>query len=377
MRWPWSKPQPEQRAMTWWAADIEPSQMLNAAGVAVSSTSAMSLSAAWAAVALVSDSIATLPVDVFTEDGDRREPVPPELRPRWLSNPGNALSWIDVLGQGTTSLLLRGEAFILTPRDNGEVQGLVVLDPDKVQPDENSTSGWASNGEPIDAGDLLVMRGLMLPGSKRGLGPIAAAREAFGSALATQRFGAAFFGNGAWVGTTVEVPGTLSEDGQKALKAYVNQHHRGSSNAHKVGILIEGAKLSRPITFSPEDSQFLQTRDFQVADIARFFGVPPEEIGGTSGNSLTYSTLEGRSTHLVKHALLRWIVRWEAALTALWHSEGGPENGRIKLNVKGLLRGSTKERYDSYAVALDKGFMTVDEVRALEDLPPLNQEGAA
>jgi HK97 family phage portal protein len=370
------KPEPlEERSLSWFSLDIDPSAYTTA-GVSVTQTSMLGLSAAWNAVGLLSDSIATMPVDVFIENGDQRTELPPEARPRWLDKPGNGLNRIDVLGQIMVSLLVHGEALILTPRAEGQVQGLTVLDPKSVILDPDGS--YSAVGVDIEPFEIVHIRGLMFPtayaNERRGVGVITAAREAFASGLATQQYGASYFGNGAWVGTVVEVPGPLSETGQKALKAYIEDRHRGSSKAHKIGILVDGAKLSSgPISFNPQESQFLETRQFQVADIARFFRVPPEMIGGESGKSMTYSTLEGRSTHFVKYSLLHWIVRIETALTELWQSEDAPEGGRIKLNVDGLLRGSTKERFDAYAVAIEKGFMTVNEVRALEDLPPLDE----
>lgn len=375
MRWnPFRRREPlEQRQlMATWAIDLPDWYASgNASGERVTSESVLGLSAAWDAVGLLADSISTLPVDVVVSEGERR--VPLGVRPPWLDQPGGDLTRIDLLGQVMTSLLVSqyGEAFLLTPRDQGQVQGLVVLDPDKVQPDPE-TGGWTSLGQQLTAADLVVIRGRMLPGAARGCGPVGYARQVFGGALATQKFGAAFFGNGTWTGTVVEVPGELSENGQKALKAYIKELRQGAGKAHQVGVLVDGAKLSRPVTFSPEDSQFLGTREFQVADVARMFRVPPEMIGGQAGNSMTYATLEGRSAHFLKYSLVHWLVRLEAALTRIWQSEGG--EGEVRFNVSGLLRGSTRERYDAYAVALDKQFMTVNEVRALEDLPPLTSQ---
>jgi HK97 family phage portal protein len=364
----------EERSLQNWIRDLEVFQ--NVSGEHVTSGSVLGIAAAWNAVGLISDSIATLPVDAVIEEGDIR--IPFDERPLWLDEPGQGLTSIDVRGQVLVSLLLRGEAFILTPRDElGRVLGLVVLDPDKMTQDPQ-TKQWSGAGEPIEPGELLVIRGLMLPGSTRGCSPITYAREVFGGAIATQKFGNAFFGNGAWQGAVVEMPTgtTLSENGQLALKAFINDRHKGAGNAHKIGVLTDGAKLSRPLSFSPEDSQFLGTRDFQVADVARMFFLDPRMIGGKTGDPLTYSTLATLSAHFVRFSLLRWLVRYEDAMTRLWHSEGGPDNGKIKLNVNGLLRGSLKERADVYALALnpDTGWMTVNEVRALEDLPPLDEQ---
>ena len=367
----------EQRSMSWWARDWE-SPFGPTAGQPVTQSSILGLSAAWAAVGLLTDSVSTLPIDVFLEEGEQRVHLPPESRPRWLDRPGNGLERVDVLTQTMVSLLIRGEALILTPRAEGEVQGLTVLDPSEVTifPDGH----YSAIGQDIENFEIVHIRGLMLPTSyaneRRGMGVIHYARESFSSALATQKFGEAFFGNGAWVGATVEVPGPLSEDGQKAVTAYMNERHRGSSRAHKIGVLTEGAKLSRPLTFSAEDSQFLQTREFQIADIARFFRIPPDMIGGGSAEDThsQYSTLETKAANFVKFSCLPWIVRIENAFTNLWHSEGGPENGVIKFNVNGLLRGSTKERYESYKIGLEAGFLEINEVRALEDLPPIAEK---
>jgi HK97 family phage portal protein len=370
----------EERQITApWILDLPDWQTTgNAAGEHVSSTSVLGLSAAWSAVGRLAHDVATLPVDVVVSDGETSR-VLPGVRPAWLDEPGGGITRIDLLTQVMMSLLVskHGEAFILTPRDAGQIQGLVVLDPDQVQPD-TQTGQWSSLGQPLGPGELVVIRGLVLPGamtsygSWRGCGPVGYAREVFGGALATQKFGNAFFGNGAWTGTVIEVPGELGEVGQKALKAYIEERHRGAGRAHKIGILINGAKLSRPITFSPEDSQFLQSREFDLGEVARMFWLDPSMIGGKTGDSLTYSTLEGRGTHYVKFSLLHWLVRLETAFTTLWQSEGN--DGEIRFNVEGLKRGSQKERADTYAQAIRDGWMTVDEVRALENLPPLGAQ---
>jgi HK97 family phage portal protein len=345
----------------WWTTG-------NAAGENVNSTSVLGISAAWSAVGRLTHDVATLPIDVVVSDGETRRPI--TARPRWLDEPGQGLTRLDLLGQIMMSLLVSkyGEAYILTPRDAGQIQGLVVLDPDKVQVDD--AGNVSAVGEPLGPADVITIRGLMPAGSRRGVGPVGYAREVFGGALAVQKFGNAFFGNGAWTGTVIEVPGELSENGQKAIKSYIEERHRGAGRAHKVGVLINDAKLSRPVTFSPEDSQFLQSREFDLGEVARMFWLDPSMIGGKTGDSLTYSTLEGRGTHYVKFSLLHWLVRLEYAFTTLWLSEGN--DGEVKFNVNGLLRGSTKERYDSYEVGLRAGFLTVPEVRALEDLPPLD-----
>lgn len=370
--------QTEERAITWALIGLDPTEFQTLAGKVVSSTSIMALSAVWDAVGLVADGIATLPLQAIIKNGAESEPAPEP--PLWLADPGGGLTRIDMVNQLVSSLMLRGNGYFLTPQAMGSYTGVIPLDPSMVMAPpvttplpERARAKYRVAGEEVSPGELMHIRGLMLPGTLEGLSVIALAKEVFGSALATQAFGAAFFGNGAWPGAVVEVPNQLSPTGRKNIEEWINRDHQGADRAHKLLTLTEGAKLTR-MTLAPEEAQFIQTREFQVADVARLFRVPPEMIGGKSTDSLTYSTLEGRNTYLVTVTYLPWIIRLEHAFTQLWHSEGGPENGEIKFNVNGLLRGSTKERYDSYEIGLRNKFLTVDEVRAYEDLPPLTDK---
>lgn len=365
----------EERAITWAMIGLDPAEFQTIAGKIVSSTSVMALSAAWSAVSQVADGISTLPLQAIIKDG--RESIPASDPPLWLDTPNGGLTRIDVVNQLVSSLLLHGNAYFLTPQALGQFTALMPLDPGQVTPPQPTArmEPYRVSGEEMKPGELTHIRGLMLPGATEGLSVLKYAKESFGSALATQAFGAAFFGNGAWPGVVVEVPGQLSPVGKKNVNEFFNREHQGADRAHRLLTLTEGAKLNR-MTFSPDDAQFLETREFQVADIARFFRVPPELIGGKSTDSLTYSTLEGRNAYLVTVTYLPWIVRIEHALTQVWRGEGGPPDGEIKFNLNGLLRGSVKERYDSYAIGLSNGFLTVDEVRAFEDLPPLPEPPA-
>jgi HK97 family phage portal protein len=199
------------------------------------------------------------------------------------------------------------------------------------------------------------------------------AREAVGLALASQQFAAAFFGNGAIPGTVVEVPGQLSEQGIKQLKSAWNEKHQGSSNAHRLAVVTEGAKFSK-ITVDPDDAQFLQTRQFQITDIARIYGVPPHLLADASNSTSWGSGLAEQNTMFVQQSLRPWVERIEQAFSHAMTLERRPANTFIKLNVDGLLRGDHERRMTAYSIGLAAGLYTVDEVRAWEDLPPLPKQ---
>lgn len=361
-------PQTEERAMDWWGMGLD-MPYVNTSGVPVTTTSALGLSAVYASVRLLSDTISTLPVDAFLELGDDiRKPTD---KPLWVENPSSGpwMNRITMLNQVMTSLLLNGNVYLLTPRSGGEVMGLVVLDPAQVHYND-STGTYMAAGQELGVGELLHLRGMTLPGSWYGCSPISYCRESLGVGLAAQRFGGSFFGNGAWPGLIAEVPGSMSDTGMKALKAFIDDQHKGPTNAHKVGIVTEGAKLNK-LTISPEDSQFIETRRFEVSDVARMFGVPPHLIGDASNSTSWGSGLAEQNIAFAQHSLRPWVERIEEGLTSLWHSEGGPPNGVLKLNMAAVLRGSTKDRFESYEIALKNRWMTINEVRTLEDMPPL------
>jgi HK97 family phage portal protein len=318
----------------------------------------------------VSDTIATMPIHAYVKTDNERIPSPD--RPTWLDYP-SADPWLGQIGtlsQVVTSLLLRGNAYILTPRSQGLVTGLLVLDPDKViPPDQDSPTYRVLNME-LGYSELMHLRGFMLPGSNQGVSLIKYARESLGHALAVQQYGASFFENGAYPGLIIESPAKLSPVGQAAAKEAWNDTHRGSSNAHKVAILTEGAQM-KTLTVSPEDSQFIQTAQFKVSDVARLFGVPPHLIGDSSNSTSWGSGLAEQNSAFKQFGLGPWVIRIEVGYTTLWRSEGADPRQFVKLDTDAVLKGTTKERYQAHQIALQAGFKTVNEVRRDEDLPPL------
>lgn len=342
-----------------------------AGSVAVNSDSAMRLSAVFACLRILSEAISTLPLDTFIRQNGARFPYRP--RPEYLSfQPPNQGSRVDYLSQVMLSLLIDGNAFVATPRNGlGVPVDLIVLDPTKVEINRvNRRVEYRVSGELVDMPlDMMHIKGMTLPGHLRGLSPIAYARETIGLGLAAQRFGKKFFENGSLPGAVIEAPGTMSKEAIKRFKDTWEDNHAGVANANRIGVLTEGARLTK-VSVAPNDAQFLETRAFQVPDVARIFGVPPHLIADASNSTSWGSGLAEQNLAFGQFSLRPWIERIEDAHGRLLTTHGLP-NVFVKLNLDALLRASLKDRYESYAIGINNRFQTVNEARRLEDMAPL------
>lgn len=339
-------------------------------GGAVTADSSMRLSAVFACLRLLSEAISTLPLDTFIRRNGTRMPYRP--RPAYLSFQPEQGSRIDYLSQVMLSLLTDGNAFVYTPRNSlGDPVDLIVIDPCRVTiTREDREVVYRLGGQTFDMpNDLMHIKGMTLPGQLRGLSPIAYARETIGLGLAAQRFGRNFFENGALPGAVIETPGTMSDSAIKRFRETWNAGHQGVANSNRVGILTEGAKFAK-VSVSPTDSQFLETRAFQVPDVARIFGVPPHLIADASNSTSWGSGLAEQNLAFGQFSLRPWIERIEDAHGRLLTTHGLPDVF-IKLNLDALLRASLKDRYESYAVGIENQFLLRNEARKLEDMSPL------
>lgn len=332
----------------------------------------MRLSAVFACLRLLSEAVATMPLDTFVRNNGTRASYRP--KPDYLGFQPPQGSRIDYLSQVMLSLLSDGNAFVATPRDAlGVPLTLVAIDPTRVT--------VARQGEQIvytiddiaySEYDIMHIKGMCMPGALRGLSPLGYARETVELGLSAQRYGAAFFENGALPGAVVEAPGDFSQAAADRMSAMWNAKHKGTSNASKLGVLTGGAKLNR-VSIAPEEAQFLQTRQFQVPDVARVFGVPPHLIADASNSTSWGSGLAEQNLAFGQFSLRPWVDRIEDAHGRLLTSHGLPDVF-VKLNMDALLRAGTTERYKAHEIALRSGFLQINEVRRLEDLPPLGPD---
>lgn len=336
------------------------------AGASVSQTTALQVSAVWSCVSLISDSIASLPVDTFRKTGVSRRPV---NGPAWIDQPNPFSLWHDFVHRVMVSMLLDGNAFIhiLRGGPDGAVVGLMPVDPGRVSiglSEDGTTPVYRVDGEPYSPRDILHIPAFTRPGELRGLSPIEYARQAIGVAKATEEHGARFFSQGASMSGILQHPGEPTKEQALMLKGMFEKDHRGLKNSHAVGILTGGATW-QTVTVTPEQAQFLETRRFQKTEIANFFRVPPYMLDPTVTSSWG-SGIEEQNRWFVDQTLGPWLIRLERALSTLL-----PAGHFLKFNTDARLRSNTRDRYDAYAVAVSNGFMSRDEVRSLEDLEPL------
>lgn len=216
--------------------------------------------------------------------------------------------------------------------------------------------------------DVLHIPGLGFDGLV-GYSPIAMAKNAIGMAIACEEYGAKFFANGAQPSGVLEHPGTIKDPSR--VRESWTQTFGGSHNANKVAVLEEGMKYT-PISISPEQAQFLETRKFQINEIARIFRVPPHMVGDLEKSS--FSNIEQQSLEFVKYTLDPWVSRWEQAMVRSLLTPDEKTGYFIKFNVDGLLRGDYQSRMNGYAIGRQNGWMSANDIRELENLDRIPAE---
>ncbi|MFN0088667.1 MAG: phage portal protein [Acidimicrobiales bacterium] len=341
------------------------------AGVRVDSETAMRHSAVWAAVNLLARTVSRMPVDVYqtTTEGRRVEIVPPAIVSR--PDPAPQITARLWRRQVMVSWLLRGNAYgwVVAEDRNGWPAKVEILNPDRVGANwfGEGPVTWRVNGREArlwqEGGQLLAWPAYVSPGCPIGLSPIRFAAESIGLGLAAQEFGARFFGDGAHPtsAVTLDTP-TVTDEQAKIVKQRVLDSMNGTREPIVLG---SGAKFAQ-LQIAPDESQFLETIGANVADVARWFGVAPEMVGGSSGDSNTYSNVESQQVGFLVFSVDDWAVQIEDLLTELI-----PPAQYVRLNPGALLRTTTKSRYEAHKLGLDAGWLLPDEVRALEDRDPL------
>ena len=355
-------------------------------GKPVNETTAMQTTAVYACVRILSEAIASLPVHVYQyKDGGGKEMVIDHPLYQVLHDEPNPEMTSFVFRETLMShLLIWGNAYAQIIRDGaGRVLGLYPLLPNKidVQRDDKGEIYYvysrSSDENPnfkeygdikLKKEDVLHIPGLGFDGLI-GYSPIAMAKNAVGMMLACEEYGASFFANGANPGGVLEHPGVL-KDPSKVRDSW-NAVYRGTSNAHKIAVLEEGMKYQQ-VGIPPEEAQFLETRKFQINEIARLYRIPPHMVGDLEKSS--FSNIEQQSLEFVKYTLDPWVIRWEQSLQKALLLPG--EKGRyfIKLNVDGLMRGDYQSRMNGYSIGRQNGWLSANDIREMEDMNPLSDE---
>jgi HK97 family phage portal protein len=336
------------------------------AGIPVNDRSALGVTAYNACVQLIADSIASMPWDSYRKGPDgRRVEVSPQSS--LLREPSPEMSVFDWKHMLTVSLLMRGNFYgLVGERDVlGYPTIIQPIHPDSVQIDRDPDTFRKRvrvNGKLTPERDLFHIPAFRLPGMDTGLSPIGMARHSLGLSLAAQEYGAKWFADGAAPSSVLETDANLTDDQVKRVQRGWIASHGGR---RRPAVLSGGFKW-KPITITPEESQFLQTRQHQALEACQILRVPPHMVAIVDKSTSWGTGIEQQSIGFVTYTLRSWLTRIESAMDRV-----SPRGQFTKFNVDGLLRGDIKARYEAYRVALDGGFRNPDEVRALEDLPPI------
>ena len=355
-------------------------------GKPVNERTAMQTTAVYACVRILAEAVASLPLHVYEyqDDGGKKLVHDHPLYYLLHDEPNPEMTSFVFRETLMSHLLIWGNAYAQIIRDGaGRVLGLYPLLPDKmdVQRDDRGNIYYVysrnSDENPmfkeygdirLKAEEVLHIPGLGFDGLI-GYSPIAMAKNAVGMTLACEEYGASFFANGANPGGVLEHPGVL-KDPSKVRESW-NSVYRGVNNAHKIAVLEEGMKYQQ-IGIPPEEAQFLETRKFQINEIARLYRIPPHMIGDLDKSS--FSNIEQQSLEFVKYTLDPWVIRWEQSLQRSLLLPGEKGKYFIKLNVDGLLRGDYQSRMNGYAVGRQNGWFSANDIREMENMNPIPDE---
>lgn len=354
-------------------------------GKRVNERTAMQMTAVYSCVRILSEAVAGLPLQFYryTKDGGKEKAVDHPLYFLLHDEPNPEMTSFVFRETLMTHLLLWGNAYSQIIRNaRGEIIALYPLMPDRMTVNRDgdgqlyyeysmsTDDAHTLKGSTVrlQSHDVLHIPGLGFDGLV-GYSPIAMAKNAIGMAIACEEYGAKFFANGAAPSGVLEHPGTIKDPSR--VRESWQSTFGGSANANKVAVLEEGMKYT-PISISPNEAQFLETRKFQIDEIARIFRVPPHMVGDLEKSS--FSNIEQQSLEFVKYTLDPWVARWEQAMVRALLTPEEKKTYFFKFNVDGLLRGDYQSRMNGYATARQNGWMSANDIRELENLDRIPEE---
>ena len=352
-------------------------------GAKVDEYSAMRVSAVYACVRILAESIAALPLHVYEyKDGGKKRASKHPLYFLLHDAPNPDMTSFIFRETMMAHLLLHGNCYAYIRRENSRrVASLYPLEPNRMKIERDDNGQLVYNYTPttaegqFDKAATVTLRReevLHIPAlgfnGIQGFSPIAMARNAIGVSIATEEFGAKFFENGARPSGILEHPGVVKNTDK--LREEWQKVYGGSSNTGKVAILEEGMKY-QSISIPPNDAQFLDTRKFQLNEIARIFRVPPHMIADLE--HATFSNIEHMSLEFVKFSLNPWVIRWEQGLNKALMTENERGKFFVKFNVDGLMRGDYQSRMQGYSIGRQNGWLSTNDIREMEDLNPISE----
>ena len=344
-------------------------------GISVTPATAMNYSAVYAAVRVIAEAVSSLPLNLYERlpQGGKAKANAHPLYHLLHDSPNPEMTSLQWREASMAHLLLHGNSYTEIVRDlEGNPVELWPIDPQVVTP-KRTDSGELyydlNRGQNfLTAHNMLHICGLSFDGIS-GISPIAMARQSIGLSMAIEQFGAGYFGRGARPGGVLTFPGQLSPEARQNLRRSFEELHAGGANSHRVALLEAGLKWEQ-IGVPPDDSQFLQSREFQIIEIARWFNIPPYKLRDLTKPS--YNSLELMSIEFLTDTLRPWLVRWEQQLNRKILRTSEKAVYFFEHNVEGVLRGDQASRYSAYAVARNWGWLSVNEIRERENLNPVD-----
>ena len=355
-------------------------------GKNVDERSAMQVTTVYACVRILAEAVAGLPLHTYRylSGGAKEKALDHPLYYLLHDEPNPEMTSFVFRETLMSHLLLWGNAYAQIIRNGkGQITALYPLMPNRMTVDRTSNGKIyytylvndsdnptlkAQGQVYLRKEDIFHIPGLGYDGLV-GYSPISMAKNAIGMALATEEYGAKFFENGASPSGVLEHPGTIKDP--ERLRESWNSLFKGSGNSHKVAVLEEGLSF-KPIAISPNEAQFLETRKFQIDEIARIFRVPPHMVGDLEKSS--FSNIEQQSLEFLKYTLDPWVTRWEQSIHRSLFLESEKRDYFVKFNVDGLLRGDYQSRMNGYAVGIQNGFMSPNDIRSLENMDLIPDE---
>jgi HK97 family phage portal protein len=368
----------EERAISfqtvWGSGDFL--ELESQSATVVNQETVFTVNAIFSAVSLISDTISTLPVDSYIRLDGLRRPFRP--RPAWVTKPDVDTTKEAFYGAVIVSMLLDGNAFIrVYSNRRGEITNLVVLNPIDVEIRRNGVGRvmYEVKGESkmLSSENVIHVPDVVRPGAIRGVSRVEALKEDFGLAIALRSYAARFFGSGATTQGIIEYPNKLTGEQAKMLQENFDSRHKGWKRSHRTGILSGGATY-KTTSVTNDQAQFIDSRRMAVEDVARAFNVPPHLLGLPGTNS--YASVEQNNLAWVIHCLRPIVQKLESAFSPLMSRYPGGETAFIKFNLDGLLRADINSRMSAYSTGLLSGFLTINDVRRLEDLQDIDDPSA-
>jgi HK97 family phage portal protein len=335
----------------------------------------------FSAISLYADSVSTLPIDAFfRRDGELLPFRTTGGVPAWVQNPD-----VDFVGYSAfyssviVSLMLEGNAFVrVYSNTNGEVVNLVVLNPTDVDVKRNGLGRLIftikSSKETLNADEMIHVIDILRPGAVRGISRVEVLKENLAIAKALEGFTATFFGSGVNMAGIIEVPQQLTQEQAEALANGVDRRHGGFRKSAKTGVLTGGA-MWKPTGIDPDKAGLIEQRKFAVLDVARAFAVPPYLLGVTDGG-MSYSSVEQQGLQFVSMSLRPLVAKLENSFSKLMARTPGGENAFIRFNMDALVRADLSARTTAYSSALQAGWMSINDVRRVENLRRVDDPSA-